>query len=209
MRTAMAAYIRSVVGAYDEAAALLPPGDRARLPLLTAGPFTVAAVGTRYLHLLATTDPLPAPRGPEVEIPDAAHGLAWAVRFFDPVVAPALGLVDESAAPQPGEVRAILGIRTTVFHLTVSPGSGLSPHHAQHAGTGLAHAHARAGRDFATALGLAPHKASLVEEMHAAAVAGLPYAHALLAEAICPGLTATDPLDLDAVRHAMVEGLRQ
>ena len=204
----MAAYIRSVVGAYDEAAALLPPGDRARLPLMSAGPFTVAAVGTRYLHLLGTTDSLPPPRGPEVQIPDGTGDLTWTTRFFDPVVAPALGLVDEADGPQPAEVRAILGIRTTVFHLTVSPGSGLSPHHAQHAGTGLAHAHARADRDFATAIDLAPAKAALVEEMHAAAIAGLPHAHALLAGAISPGLSTPDPTDLDAVRSAMLEALR-
>ena len=40
----------------------------------------------RYLHILATMQPLPAPQGPEVELHDAAGPLQWRVRFFDPVV---------------------------------------------------------------------------------------------------------------------------
>ena len=64
MRSAMAEYVQAVHGAYIDAANALPPGDRARLPLFTADTFTVIVAGTRYLHVLATTDKLPAPAGP-------------------------------------------------------------------------------------------------------------------------------------------------
>ena len=68
MRSAMAEYVQAVHGAYIDAANALPPGDRARLPLFTADTFTVIVAGTRYLHVLATTDKLPAPAGPEVSL---------------------------------------------------------------------------------------------------------------------------------------------
>ena len=41
-------------------------------------------------------------------------------------------------------------MRTHLYHLAVAPGGGLTAHHAQHAGTGLAHAHAAAARDYET-----------------------------------------------------------
>ena len=89
MRTAMAEYVRAVHQAYLDASAPLSPGDRARLPLLSAGEVTVLAVGARNLHVLATTEQLPAPRGQEVELDDAIDDLRWRLRFFDPVVVPA------------------------------------------------------------------------------------------------------------------------
>lgn len=211
MRATMAAYVGGVMQAYADAARLLPPADQARMPLIDSGTLTVAVVGTRYLHLLGTAESLPPPQGPEVAIDDAYAGLRWQVRFFDPVIIPALGLIDETEQPKPAEVRDQLGIRTHLLHLVVGPGSGLTPHHAQHAGTGLAHAHAAAVRDFEAIATLAKDRQPLVQEMHGAHVAGLVQAHALLAERICPPAVATalDPADLAGVRTALLARLRQ
>lgn len=211
MRAALAGYVAGAMGAYADAARLLAPGDRARMPLVASGGFTVAVVGTRYLHLVGTTESLPAPRGPEVAVDDECDDLHWQVRFFDPVIIAGLGLIDESERAQPEQVRALLGIRTTLFHLVASPGSGLTRHHAQHAGTGLAHSHAGAVRDFEAIAALAPDRADLVREMHGAQVAGLLRAHALLAEQICPSTDglAGDPSDPDRVRAGLVTRLRE
>lgn len=210
MRSAMAAYVTAVHQAYADAAAPLPAGDRSRLPLLAAGDLTVVAVGARYLHVVATADALPAPVGQEVEQSGDIDGIRWTLRFFDPVIAPGLGLIDESDGPALQEVRETLGIRTVLYHLAVPPGSGLSPHHALHAGTGLAHTHAAAERDYSTIASLAPTRAALVHEMHAAAVNDLPVAHALLAREVAPGCVA-DPLqdnDIATVRKAVLTALR-
>ncbi|MEZ5117051.1 MAG: hypothetical protein R2737_12370 [Candidatus Nanopelagicales bacterium] len=214
LRFALADYVRGAHQAYLDAAAVLPPAERARLPLLAAGRITVVAVGTSHLHLLATTEALPAPQGPEVELADELPGLAWTVRFVDPVVLPAVGLVDESAGPRPDEVRRLLGVRTHLYHLVVPPGASLTPHHAGHAGTGLAHAHAAAARDFEAIRAHAPRHEALVEEMHGAAVAGLPRAQALLALAIAPGddgvrvaADAAEP-DPDLLRRALLAAVR-
>lgn len=210
----MADYVRAVHQAYLDASAPLAPAERARLPLVSAERVTVLAVGTRNLHVLATTEPLPAPIGPEVEVVDGIEGLEWTLRFFDPVVAPGLGLVDESVTPQPQEVRAVLGVRTVVYHLTVPPGGGLTPHHALHAGTGLAHSHAAAVRDLDTIAALAPTAGPLVDELRGATVAGLPAAQLLLARAIAPASTALAGMDLrtadsESVRRGLVAALRE
>jgi hypothetical protein len=212
MRAAMADYVRAAHQAYLDAAQPLAPGDRARLPLLTAGEFTVAAVGTRYLHVLGTEEGLPAPVGPEVEIADSVGPLHWRLRFFDPVVAPGLGLIDETERPAPAQVRDVLGIRTVVYHLTVPPGGNLSAHHAQHAGTGLAHAHATAARDYDTlrSLGADP---VLVAEMQGAEVAGLPHAVRALAALVAPGTAQADgpdaaAPDTAAVRRELIAALK-
>lgn len=200
MRTAMAEYVRAVHQAYLDASAPLSPGDRARLPLVSAGEVTVLAVGARNLHVLATTEQLPAPRGQEVELDDAIDDLRWRLRFFDPVVVPALGLIDESDAAQPDRVRDVLGVRTVVYHLSVPPGGGLTAHHAMHAGTGLAHTHAAAVRDYDTIASEAPAAADLVQEMRGADIAGLPRAVLLLAREIAP-----DSEDLAAMSLAEPE----
>ncbi len=101
MRQAMADYVRAVHQAYLDAAASLPPAEQARLPLLAAGDVTVLAVGARNLHVIATTEALPRPQGQEVELADALGPLSWRLRFFDPVIVPALGLVDESTRRSP------------------------------------------------------------------------------------------------------------
>lgn len=213
MRTAMADYVRAVHQAYLDASATLTPADRARLPLVSAGDVTVLAVGARNLHVLATTERLPAPRGQEVELVDAIDDLRWTLRFFDPVVVPALGMIDESDGARPDLVRDVLGVRTVVYHLSVPPGGGLTGHHAMHAGTGLAHTHASAVRDYDTIAGEAPSATDLVQEMRGADVAGLPRAVLLLARAIAPDspdLAAMSLSDADpsAIRRALVTTLR-
>jgi hypothetical protein len=214
MRSAMADYVRAVHQAYLDAAALLPPADRARLPLVAADEVTVVAVGARNLHVLATAETLPAPTGQEVEVRDSLDDLSWRLRFFDPVIVPALGLVDESTAAAPDRVREVLGVRTVVYHLTVPPGGGLTPHHALHAGTGLAHTHAASVRDHDSIAQLAPGSADLVRELRGADVAGLPRAALLLARAIAPRDVALAEMDLAtpdpvAVRRALLSALRE
>lgn len=211
MRQAMADYVRSLHQAYLDAVATLPPAERARLPLIAAGQITVAAAGVRNLHVIGTVEDLPAPRGPEVEVTDSLDDLAWTLRFFDPVVAPPLGIIDESAGAQYDEVRRALGIRTVVYHLAVPPGGSLTAHHALHAGTGLAHAHAAAARDFDALRAHAPGREALIDEMQGASVAGLTRAQVALAQAIAPempGLTIEPPSDPAEVRRALLAHLR-
>jgi hypothetical protein len=211
MRQAMADYVRALHQAYLDAVETLPPADRARLPLVAAGQVTVAAAGVRMLHVVGTTESLPAPRGPEVEVRDSIDDLQWSLRFFDPVVAPALGLIDESAGPDHEEVRRALGIRTVVYHLAVPPGGSLTAHHALHAGTGLAHSHAAAARDFDALRAYAPGRESLVDEMQGASVAGLARAQVALARTIAPDLAGLDiepPTDPVDVRRELLRHLR-
>jgi len=198
MRTAMADYISAVHRAYLEAAAPLSPGERGRLPLIRAGEFTVAAVGARNLHVIGTQDLLPAPQGPEVALAGEEADLRWTVRFFDPVVLPALGLIDDTAPGSAERIRDLLGLSGIVYHLTVPPGGGLSAHHALHAGTGLAHSHAAAARDYDSLLQLLPSSASLLREMRAAEAAGLSASTLLLARAISPEEPALASLPLEA-----------
>jgi len=211
MRQAMADYVRALHQAYLDAVATLPPAERARLPLVAAGDVTVAAAGVRSLHVIGTLEALPAPQGPEVEIRDCVDDLAWTLRFFDPVVAPALGIIDESAGPNYDEVRRALGIRTVAYHLAVPPGGSLTSHHALHAGTGLAHSHAAAARDFDALRAHAPGREGLVDEMQGASIAGLARSQVLLAHAIAPGLDGLSlepPADPADVRRILLSYLR-
>jgi hypothetical protein len=214
MRQAMADFVAAVHQSYLAQARLLPPAEQARLPLLRAGRLTVAAAGARNLHVVATEEGFPAPVGQEVEVAEEADGLAWTLRFFDPVVLPVLGLIAEATGPDPDEVRRVLGIRTYLYHLVVEPGSQLTPHHATHAGTGLASAHAAAARDLEAIRAHAPGRQELVDERAGATAAGLVRAQALLARAIAPGdegvaaaAAATD-LQPDALRAALLRALR-
>lgn len=211
MRQAMADYVRALHQAYVDAVQTLPPAERARLPLLAAGQLTVVAVGVRNLHVIGTVESLPSLRGQEVEVDDSLDDFAWALRFFDPVVAPALGLIDEGEGPDHEEVRRVLGIRTVVYHLAVPPGGSLTAHHALHAGTGLAHAHAAAARDFDALRAHAPGREALVDEMQGASVAGLARAHVALARVIAPGvegLSVDPPSDPQEVRRTLLQHLR-
>ncbi|HEV8650346.1 MAG TPA: hypothetical protein VG276_13285 [Actinomycetes bacterium] len=209
MRQAMADFVAAVHEAYLAQARLLPPAERARLPLLRAGRLTVAAAGARNLHVLATSEELPAPVGQEVEVSGEAEGLAWDLRFFDPVVLPPLGLVDESAGAAPAEVRRILGLRTYLYHLVVQPGSQLTPHHATHAGAGLANAHATAARELEAIRAQAPGREELVDELAGATIAGLVRAQALLARAIAPGDKAVEAAAVEpgTLRAALLHAL--
>jgi hypothetical protein len=213
MRDAMTAYVNALHRAYLDAAALLPPAERTGLPLLAASDITVVAAGARYLHLLATPQRLPAPVGPEVEVVDELPGLAWRLRFLDPVVLPELGLVDESVTAAPGEVRRVIGVSDVLYHLSVSPGGGLTPHHASHAGTGLANQHAAAAREFAELRHRARGREELVDELAVATRQSLHHAVRALARLVAPGDPAVaaacaDPnVDDSAVRRQLLTSL--
>ncbi len=86
-------YVWTVHTTYLDHVRHLPPGELASLPLVAAGHVTVAAAASRELHLVATTQQLPAPVGPEVALTDEHRGTRWTVRFYDPSVLPALGVL--------------------------------------------------------------------------------------------------------------------
>jgi hypothetical protein len=210
MREAVAHYVSEIHRAYIAQAMTFPAAVRGGMPLLAPGPLTVAAVGVRNLHLLATRDLLGPVRGPEVEIPGSVEGLSWTLRFFDPVVLPSLALVDEASSPAFAEVRHALGVTTVVYHFVASPGSGLSAHNAAHVGTGLAGGHSAMARDFETIRSRVRGREDLVDEMAGAAATGLVRAHALLAAALLPSnvalrtLAADSRPDPDAVRREVL-----
>lgn len=138
LRAALVDYARALHEAYLAAT----PGDGADTPLAHA-PFTVAIVAAGQLHLLATRDPLPDVR-PHERLVEARSGpLTWHVRFVDASVLPALGV----SPPADGSVDVVeeLGVTQVLYHLIVGVNATLTEHHAMHAGTGLAHAHAAAG----------------------------------------------------------------
>jgi hypothetical protein len=215
MRAAMADFVAAAHEAYLAQARLLPPADRARMPLVAAGDFTVVAAGARNLHVLATTEVLPAPTGREVELQGTADDLTWQLRFFDPVVLPDLGLIDESRAAAPEEVRRTLGVHTVLYHLVVQPGAELTGHHALHMGTGLANSHASRSRDLDAVRAHSPGAAALVEELAGALHAGLFRAAALLAAAIAPyddtvaDLARQSDPDPQTVLTALVSAVRR
>lgn len=205
MRTAMANYIDAVHASYRSAAAHQPPAIRGRLPLLSS-PFTVVAAGAQNLHVIATTETLASPHGQETLIEAANDEMAWTVRFYDPVVLPPLGTLDERSAAQPEAVRKITGISTHLYHLIVQPGSELTSHHASHAGTSLANAHLAAARDFEEIRAHAGRLAGLVDEMEGADLAGLTTAHRLLANEIAG--TPLEGSDRAAIRKALLQSVR-
>jgi hypothetical protein len=212
MRAALRGYVAGLHHAYLGVAALLPPGERAALPLLRAGQVTVIVAAARHLHLLATTDPLPPPRGQEVAEPDADGDLAWTVRFYDPVVLPALALAEPGSEPAPRDVRRVLGVTSVIYHLSVGPGGGLAPHHAQHAGTGLANQHAAAVRDTETLRAALPGREELVDELAVAERQSLHHAVRLLAAELAPGdddvARAIAGTDDAGIRRALVAWAR-
>lgn len=183
MRELVGEYVRTVHTTYLDHIAHLPPAVRGALPLIAAGGVTVVAAAAQRLHLVATTDRLPAPDGPEVEIPDEHRGIAWTVRFFDPSVLPELGVLADDG---PHDVRRVLGIADTVYHLTVA-GGGLTRHHAQHSGVALANQHAKALRDLDRIRRALPGRQRIVEEFGVCARLGLDRAAALLAGDLTSG----------------------
>jgi hypothetical protein len=213
MRQAMVDYVHTVHEAYLSQARLQPPAVQGRMPLL-GGDFTVVAAGVRNLHVIATREALVAPRGPEVAVEDDLEPIHWTVRFYDPVVLPSLGMIDESAGQAGDLVRRALGITTYLYHLVVQPGGQLTGHHAGHAGSGLANAHIAEARDFEAMRAHAAGRAALVDEMEGAALAGLTRAQALLAREIVPWDETVQALggqpnpDVAAIRRAVLEALR-
>lgn len=213
MRQAVAGYVQEIHRAYVDQAATFSPGVRGRMPLLAAGRITVAAAAARNLHLLATVEALGPPRGQEVAIPAEYGGLAWDLRFYDPVVLPDLGLLDERDAPAFEEVKRALGVGTVLYHVVAQPGAGLSGHQATHVGTGLANGHSAAARDFETIRARVRGREALLDELAGAAVAGLPHAQALLAREISPydegvreACEAATP-DPEAIRKALLQAV--
>jgi len=210
LRRAVAEYVHQLHGSYLAQARTFPPGVRGRMPLLAPGALTVVAVGVRNLHLVATREALGPLQGQEVSLDDELGGLSWQLRFYDPVVLPALALVDERSGPAFDEVRHLLGVGTVVYHVVAQPGAGLSGHHAVHAGTGLAGAHSAVARDFETIRERVRGREALVDEMAGAASAGLRRAHALLARAVAPrdevlaALAEEADPEPDAVRRALL-----
>jgi hypothetical protein len=213
MRTAVAGYVQEIHRAYVDQARLFPPGIRGRMPLMTEQRFTVAAVAARNLHILATQESLGPMSGPEVAVEASVGGVSWQLRFFDSVVIPDLALVDETAAPAFAEVRHALGVGTVLYHLVAEVGAGLAGHQATHVGTGLANGHSALARDFETIRSRVRGREVLVDEMSAAALAGLPHAQALLAQAIAPNnadvreACAAEPPDPEAIRKALLAGV--
>ena len=216
MRQAMADYVRAVHASYVNTARLYPPAVRGRMPLLSAERVTVVAAGVSNLHVIGTSEQLPAPRGKEIATQDQTDGMEWVLRFYDPVVLPVLGRVDESRGAAGDDVRRALGLTTYFYHLIVRPGSQLTPHHAGHAGAGLANSHAAEARDFQAIRQYAPGRERLVDEMEGAATAGLPIAQAALAARIAPGdeqladladVAATPP-DPARTRRLLLQSLR-
>ncbi len=201
MRAAMADYVRSVHRAYASGAAGQPPAVRGRLRLYDPG-LTVLAAGARNLHVVATTDRLAPPSGQEVALEDEVEGIRWTLRFFDPVVLPELGLVDESDGPAYLPVRRVLGVSTAIYHLVVQPGASLSGHQASHAGAGLAMDHLADVRDFESIRSRARGAEALVDELEGAAAGGLVRAQALLAVEVAQQVAPWD--DRVAVLAAQV-----
>lgn len=214
MRDAMARYVRTVHQAYLSTGAGQPPAVRARMRLLD-GELTVVAAAAHNLHVVATHERL-APASPaEVTVTDELDGLAWTLRFLDPVVLPQLGMIDETGGPAFDRVRRVVGLSTHLYHLVVRPGSQLTDHHAGHAGAGLAMDHLAEARDFETIRAHARGAEALVDELEGATRAGLVRAQSLLAAAIAPSdaevarLTgASTPPDPDVLRRAVLAAVR-
>jgi hypothetical protein len=206
MRSRVADYVRALHAAYLTHLELLAPAERAAMPLATHEEVTVAVAAARDLHLVATTDRLPAPRGPEVELRDDFGGVTWNVRFFDASILPELGMLAGPGGDDPADVRRVLGVGEVVYHLSVSPGGGLGEHHAQHAGVALANRHAAAAREGQELRHAFPGREKLVDEFVVAERIGLEQAARLLAREITgSGLTAEELSgDLPALRHAML-----
>lgn len=183
--------------------------------VLLTDPFTVIAAGAGNLHVVATRERFGAPEGQEVELTDrVGDDMTWTLRFFDPVVLPALGSIDERAQPRPDLVRRALGITTHLYHLIVQPGASLTGHHAGHAGAGLANSHIAGTRDYESMRAAARGREHLVDEMEGADNAGLTTAHALLAAEVADGdpevarLVASATPDREALRRAVLAAVR-
>jgi hypothetical protein len=211
-RAQLGGFVLALHQAYLAGARLLAPGERAALPLLAASHVTVVVAAARHLHLIATTDRLPSPRGQEVAQAGDCDGLRWTVRFYDPVVLPELGLIAEVQGPAPAAARRVLGLSAVLYHLSVAPGGGLTPHHAQHAGTALVNEHAALARDGMSLRALLRGREEMVDELVTAERLGLHQSLRLLATALAegdPGVAeAVAGPDDASVRRALLAAAR-
>lgn len=130
LREGIRGYLRAMHEAY------LGAGGGTGERTLATAPFTVAVVAARSLHLIATRDAIEAPAG--AADTDAVGALQWRIVFFDPSVLAALDAVPAGPDEIPG-VRDVVGVSSTLYHFVAGPGAALTPHHATHTGTGLAH----------------------------------------------------------------------
>lgn len=178
MRDLVRDYVSALHATYLDHVRHLPPAERGALPLVAARQLTVIAAATQHLHLLATTDSMPALHGQEVELTDTYQGVTWTVRFYDPSVLPDLGLLADDS---PEAVRRVLGVSDTVYHLAVAVGGGLGAHHAQHSGVALANQHAKTIRDLDRIRRALPRQAQMVDELGSCVRNGLDLAAGLLA----------------------------
>lgn len=184
MRDLVGDYVHALHATYVDHVSHLPPVERAALPLMATDRLTVIAAAAHRLHLVATTDRLPPVQGPEVSLPGEYGGVSWTVRFFDATVLPALGLL---ANDQPNEVRRVLGVTDSVYHLTVSVGGGLGTHHAQHSGVALANQHAKVLRDLDRLRHALPQQSGALDELGTCVRCGLDRAAALLVTELTAG----------------------
>jgi hypothetical protein len=214
MRQATAGFVDSIHRAYITEIQSLPPGARTRLLLVAGGPFEVAVVGLRNLHILATRDQLATPGDDTVNAAGARPPLSWTLRFYDVGVLPALRELNESEEPAVDGVRRVLGVGATLYHLVLQQGATLDAHSAEHVGVGLANSHAAAVTDFETMRRHAGGRGDLVDEMEVAATTGLRHCQRMLAIALAPDdahvaeLAAAHPLDPVKLRRAVLSALR-
>ena len=76
----------------------------------------------------------------------SSAGSRGSLRFYDPVVLPDLGLVDEQRRSRPSRRSSARSASARcIYHFVAQPGAGLSGHHATHVGTGLANGHSAVG----------------------------------------------------------------
>ena len=190
MRDRVRDYVNALHATYLDHVRHLPPAERGALPLVAARQLTVIAAAAQRLHLLATTNSMPALHGQEVEFTDVYQGLTWTIRFYDPSVLPDLGLLAEDS---PDAVRRILGVSDTVYHLAVAVGGGLSDHHAQHSGVALANQHAKTVRGLDRIRHALPQQVRGVDELGACVRTGLDLAAALLATELTGGRVVLPP----------------
>lgn len=212
MRQSVARYVEAIHAAYVDESRSLPPAERARLPLLAAGRFWVAAVAAGDLHLVATEEPLSPVDHPEATHSGSAGPLSWTVCFYDPVALPALASVP---SPSSRDVHRLIGVTTSLYHLTLSPGAELTPHRAMHTGIGLVATHAAEVRALEVLRRVHPHDHDLIDEILGAGRAGLCRAQVLLAHSLLPDDEALAALarqrrpDPHAVRDAILAAARR
>jgi hypothetical protein len=102
-------------------------------------------------------------------------------------------------------IRRALGLTHVAYHIAITPGGGLSQHHAQHAGVALAHQHARALRDGQELRAKFPQCQELIEEFVIADHLGLSSAAGLLAAHIANKTgRRLDPDQADSPRRALL-----